>query len=130
MVLSLSAPTPAPASAVEALWMLAGRVGKAFRSLRRDAWRLDCSGEFPEVVATLARLLQQLGHELQPQRPLDLGRARPEALDLVEVLVMVADSHGLEVPASIGSHGIQQQKAPENHDLAHQPAPVPVHDSC
>ena len=112
--------------------MLAGRVGKALRSFRRDCWRLDSSNDFPEIVATMARLLQQLGHELQPQRPRALDRARPELRDLVEALVLIADSHG-DAPLCTSSSSASPTSACTQACSASSEAPlkaIPVLTTC
>ncbi len=55
-----------PSSTAEGIAILAGRIGQAYRSARRDRCRLDHSEAFPTIFAHIARALQECGLVLQP----------------------------------------------------------------
>ena len=58
-------PSTEPASATEVLEVFAGRLGRAFRSARRDMWRLGCTEEHPDLFAAAAKTLQDLGYSVR-----------------------------------------------------------------
>ena len=103
----MASPSHAPSSPHEVVNIMAGRFGKAYRSARRDLWRLDGVDAFPELFACCARVLQLCGEILLP-RPLGssspLGAARRDVRELVEALVLIAESHGdIVAPHVLGS---------------------------
>ena len=88
-----------PRDAAEILRILAHRVGRAFRSARRDAYVLNCVDANEDVFAMLARALQMMGEQLGPHNQFDARVAPCGTSELFELLVCIADSHG-EVRAS------------------------------
>ena len=85
-----------PDSSWEVLHVFASRLGRAFRSARRDMWRLRCSDDFPVLFGSAAKTLQLCGLELLPDdRNVDTDhRMRRSARELIELLTCIADSHG------------------------------------
>eukprot|EP00972_Heterocapsa_arctica_P031592 4652994-Heterocapsa_arctica.AAC.1 len=57
-------PSCEPSSPSEVLLVLAGRIGRAYRSARRDMWRLHAMDEYPEIFSVTAKALQLCGSEL------------------------------------------------------------------
>ena len=87
-------PSTEPASATEVLEVFAGRLGRAFRSARRDMWRLGCTEEHPDIFAAAAKTLQLCGCVLRPEHRGDLRHARRDTKELIEALVNIADTYG------------------------------------
>ena len=57
-------PRPVPSSSHDVMWMLASRLGVAFRHARADLYLVESSPVYDEVVSKLAKLLQELGRGL------------------------------------------------------------------
>jgi len=83
-----------PTPSLEVVLVLAGRLGKAYRSARRDLWRLGKTDDFPEVFSAAAALLQRCGAMLRPTDRSSLAGARRDVRELIEALVVVADCFG------------------------------------
>jgi hypothetical protein len=82
-----------PKDSNEVIVVLAGRLGRAYRSARRDLWRLRDLDAEPQLFSALSLTLQKFGEAIQP-RGRGLDAARADVRDLVEALVAIADCHG------------------------------------
>jgi hypothetical protein len=108
----------------------ANRMGKAYRSARRDLWRLGSSDDFPELFALAARTLQMCGDLLAP-RGSSLEHARRDVRELIESLVAIADSHGEPRPLAtgIGSDCASASTSPSEAVPSCLADPVFLHDA-
>ena len=80
-----------PASVEEALWLLASRIGSAYRLCKGDCYVLDMSLDQENFLAELSGLLQRLGTLLLPSK--ERARhllPRPEVRELINLLALLA----------------------------------------
>jgi len=108
----------APCDATEVLRILAHRVGRAFRSSRRDLFALGCMDANADVFAVLAKSLQLMGAVLCPRTADGFSRAPRGVPELFELLVSLADTYGV--------HG--QSVLPEKFSGPPPVVPLPGHD--
>ena len=74
------------------MWILASRVGSAYRMARGDMWLVDSAPAFDMVLNKLAELLADLGQALLPTKKeaRKLASCRPEVRELINLLGLLA----------------------------------------